>query len=148
MKKPSQASTVFRILFWNVNRRDLTTCVCSLADSTGADALVLNENRVPSATTLRALQQTVSVDFYIPNRTSEKRFHCFCRNPQFDMSQVYNGVRTSVRKCRIGPHSSLLALVHGVDIRNYQPETRQSFAQSLATEMSLMKQQQHTSKLV
>lgn len=139
---------IFRIVFWNVNNKDLTSSVCSLADSTGADVLVLNENIVPSGNTLLALQQSVSVDFYIPGCSSEKRFHCFCRNRKFDMSEVHSGLRSSVRQCMIGPHRSLLALVHGVDIRNYDSETRQEFAQLLATDMSFVRQQHRTSKLV
>lgn len=143
-----QDSDLSRVIFWNVNNKDLTSAVCSLANMTIADVVVLNENKVSSDKTLRELQNNVSVDFYIPDATSEKRFHCFCRNRKLDMSEVHSGLRTSVRKYKIGPHKALLALVHGVDIRNYDTETRQSFAQSLASEMCFVKEQQKTSKLV
>ncbi len=137
-----------QIIFWNVNKKDLTSFVCAIATSTNADVIVLNENSVSSIETLKALQKTVSTDFYCPSASSEKRFHCFCRTHKLDMSEVHSGSRTSVRKFQIGHNKALLALVHGVDIRNYDPETRQSFAQSLADEMRFVKEQQRTNKLI
>jgi exonuclease III len=137
-----------RIIFWNVNKKDLTSFVCSITTSTNSDVVVLNENKVSSAETLQALQQDVSQAFYCPDAFSEERFHCFCRNPELDLSEIHSGLRTSVRKLRIGRHTALLALVHGVDIRNYDPETRQSFAQSLADDMRFVKEQQNTNKLI
>jgi len=136
-----------RIIFWNVNNKDLTGTVCSLADSTMADVIVLNENKIPSADTLRELQGNVSNDFFIPRAVSEKRFHCFCRNPELDMSEVHEGFRTSVRKLKLEGHMTLLALVHGVDIRNYDQETRQSFAQSLARDLNFIRKDKQTEKL-
>jgi hypothetical protein len=97
---------------------------------------------------LQALQKNVSQDFYSPDALSEKRFHCFCRNPELDLSEIHSGERTSVRKLKIGQHRVLLALVHGVDIRNYDADTRQSFAQSVAGEMRFVKEQQNTNKLI
>lgn len=136
-----------RIIFWNVNNKDLTRLVCSLAIATTADVIVLNENSVPSADSLRDLRATVSPDFFIPTST-ERRFHCFCRNPRLDMSEVHNGFRTSVRKLSIGTHQMLLALVHGLDLRNNDSETRQSFAQSLSTEIRFVKDQQNVEKVL
>jgi exonuclease III len=138
-----------RIIFWNVNKKDLTSLVCSITKSTDADVVVLNENAVPSAKMLQALQENVSQDFYYPRViSSEKRFHCFCRNAELDLSEVHALSRTSVRKLNIGHHRVLLALVHGVDMRNYDPATRQSRAQSLADDMKLVKEQQETNKLI
>jgi exonuclease III len=143
-----QNSKLSRIIFWNVNRKDLTVFVCALAKSTKADVIVLNENLVESSETLNALKQNVSDDFYIPLPLLEKRFHCFCRKPNLDMSEVHSGERSSVRNFRIGSHRVLLVLVHGVDIRNNDAETCQTFAQSLASDISLIKEQQNTNKLV
>ena len=137
-----------RIVFWNVNNKDLTNAVCSLASSTMADVLILNENKIPSADTLRALQKNVSVDFYIPLPASENRFHCFCRTPKLDLSEVHSGFRTSVRKLKLGNHMTLLALVHGVDIRNYDTESRQSFAQELAADMNFVREDKSIERLV
>lgn len=143
-----QNSQLSRIIFWNVNRKDLTQFVCSLANSTMADVIVLNENEVESHETLHALRQNVSIDFYIPIASPNKRFHCFCRKPMLDLSEVHSGSRTSVRKLTIGYHRILLVLVHGIDIRNNDAETRQSFVQSLTSDIALLKEQQKTSKLV
>jgi len=126
----------------------LTSHVCALAASTEADVIVLNENAIPSQQVLSELHKHVSPNFFIPNATSEKRFHCYCRRPELDMSEVHSGFRTSVRTIRVGTHRLLLAIVHGVDARNYDSETRQSFAQSLSDELKFVKQERETSKLV
>lgn len=139
---------MLRIIFWNISKKDLTDAVCSVAESTNADVVVLNESSLPIRKTLQTLQTNVSRDFYCPDASSDKRFHCFCRNRGLDMSEVHSGLRFSVRKLRIGQHRTLLALVHGVDIRNYDPETRQSSAQSLAEEMRFVIEEQNTNKLI
>ncbi|MCI5165556.1 MAG: hypothetical protein D3903_05540 [Candidatus Electrothrix sp. GM3_4] len=136
-----------RIVFWNIQRKDLTGAVCALAKSTTADVIVLNENTVSGSETLRALRSKVSPDFYIP-AFSDKRFHCFCRNSALDLSEVHSGFRTSVRKFRLGHQRILLALVHGVDLRNYDAETRQSFAQELAGELNFVRKEQNIEKLI
>jgi exonuclease III len=145
-----QDSNFSRILFWNVNKKDLTHFVCAIAKSTMADVIVLNENQVASGETLQALQQNVSGDFDIPlaSESSKKRFHCFCRKPTLDMSEVHSGTRTSVREFKVGSHRLLLALVHGVDMRNNDAETRQDRARSLAEEMRFVKKEKNTNKLV
>jgi exonuclease III len=143
-----QDSEFSRILFWNVNKKDLTKFVCELAKSTMADVIVLNENLLGSSETLCALQQHVSVDFYIPATISEKRFHCFCRKPLLNISEVNALDRASVREFRIGSRRALLMLVHGVDVRNNDDYVRQEFAHSLAADITFVKEQQNTNKLV
>ena len=140
--------SVVRILFWGVNNRDLTSYVCSLADATGADVIVLNENRIPGDETLCALQAKVSSDYYAPHPASEERFHCFCRRRGLDLSEVHSGFRMSVRRFRVASHRLLLAFIHGVDMRNYDTETRQSFVHELSTDLSFVKEQQGTNRLV
>lgn len=122
--------------------------MCSIASSTNADVVILNENGASNDVVLKALQTNVSKDFYFPNSSPTGRFHCFSRSRHLDLSEVHLGFRTSVRKLRIGRHIVLLALVHGVDVRNYDSETRQSSAQSLADEMRLVKDNQKTNKLI
>lgn len=121
-----------------------------MAASTDVDAVVLNENIVPLEDTCRSLQENVSEDFYFPSAfvSSNKRFHCFCRNRKLDLSEVHSGFRTSVRKLHIGRHRTLLALVHGVDMRNYNSATQQSFAQSLADDMRFVQEQQGTKRMI
>jgi len=138
----------FCVVFWNVNNKDLTDSVCALASSTGTDALVLNENSVSSGRTLAALQREVSSDFYIPGTRSEERFHCFCRSPRFDMSELHSSRRTSMRKCEIGSVGVLLILVHGLDIRNNDEQIRQQYVHLLARDVSSAKKLHNTNNLV
>lgn len=139
---------LMRIVFWNVNRKNLTDIVCAIAKSTNADVIVLIENSVPLQQTLTALRAVVSKEFYRPPASVDERFHCFCRNPELNLSEVHSGFRTSVRRLQIGHHVTLLGLVHSVDIRNYDPQARQSFAQTLADEMRFVKGEQNTNKLI
>lgn len=133
-----------------MNKKELTTFVCSITASTKADIVVLIENIVSTEKTLQALQTNVSQDFYCPNVISEsdQRFHCFCRNPELDLSETHSGFRTSVRKLQLGRHNTLLVLVHSVDIRNYDPETRQAFAQEIANDMRFVQKEKKTDKLI
>jgi hypothetical protein len=139
-----------RIVFWNVKKKDLTRFVCSIAASTNADAVVLAENHVSSKETLLALQTNVSQDFYFPEVISkaDPRFHCFCRNSQLDLSETHKADRTSVRKLQIGNNNALLVLVHGIDIRNYDSESRQEFAHLLANELRFLQEEKQTNKLI
>jgi hypothetical protein len=131
-----------------VKRRDLTHIVCELASETGADILVLNECAVPIKGTLRALHSAVDERFFVPNSNSEDRFHCFCRDSALDVSEVHHGFRTSFRKLNLGSKPTLLGLVHGVDMRNYDAETRQSVAQLLAQEVRFVQSQQGHDRFV
>ncbi len=120
---------MLQIVFWNVNKKDLTRFVCSIAESTNADIIVLNENKVSIQETLAALREHVSEHFYFANPQNPlltQRFHCFSKNPSLGLSEIHFGFRTSVRELQIGQHRTLLALVHGVDIRNYDPENRRN----------------------
>lgn len=139
-----------RIIFWNVNNKDLTNFVCSITASTNADIVVLIENNVSFEETLQALRSNVSRDFYYPNVITEtdKRFHCFCKRPELDLSETHSGIRTSVRKFQIGRHKTLLVLVHGVDIRNYDSETRQDFAKLLSDDMKFVQKEKKINELI
>lgn len=110
--------------------------------------MVLNENAVPSSSTLDALRREVCQDFFLPCCISEKRFHCFCIRRALDLSEIHSASRISVRLWRMGSAKLLLALVHGIDMRNYDSETRQSFAQSVAEEVRFVSKQQDTTRVV
>lgn len=139
-----------RIVFWNVKKKELTSLVCSLTASTNADIVVLIENNISSEKTLQALRTNVSQDFYYPKVISEsvQRFQCFCKRPELDLSETHDGSRTSVRTLQIGQHKTLLVLVHGVDIRNYDAETRQAWAQLLAEDLRFIQTEKKTNKLI
>jgi len=142
--------SLLRIVFWNVNKKQLTNLVCSIAASTNADIIVLIEDTVSIEDTLHALQTNVSEDFYRPSASfkSDKRFHCFCRNSALDLSEIHSELRTSVRKLQIGRHTTLLALVHGIDMRNNDPQIRQSFAQELADQMRFVQKDKGIEKVI
>ncbi|TWU59730.1 Endonuclease/Exonuclease/phosphatase family protein [Rubripirellula tenax] len=137
-----------RIVFWNVKRKDLTNLVCDMAAENEAAIVVLNECKLPIGDTLGALKANVDNRFFIPESNSEDRFQCFCKYPTLDLSEVHKGFRTSVRRLKLGNRIALLGLVHGVDIRNYDAETRQAYAQSLADEIRFVKTEQATNHLI
>lgn len=139
---------MIRIVFWNVNRSNLEGLVCSLAAETSADFIVLNENSVPSQSMLASLRNNVSTDFFVPPTISEKRFHCFCRSHRLELTEIHSGFRVSVRRLIVSANVTLLALVHGIDLRNYDTEERQSFAQLLASELQHVKEQWGTNRLI
>lgn len=139
-----------RIIFWNLNRKRLAHLVCSVAADTGADVVVLVENGQSFAETLEALQTNVSQKFdypYVIDR-STSRFHCFCRVPELDLSEIHSSTRVSARKLQIGRHKTLLILVHGLDIRNYDSASRQEFVHSLAYELQFLKEDKNSDKLI
>jgi len=137
-----------RIVFWNLKRKSLTNLVTDIASATAADVVVLTECSESISTTLKALNADVDQEFFVPNSTSHDRFHCFSRVRDLDLSEIHKGFRTSIRKMRLGSTSALLGLVHGVDIRNYDSEARQSVAQSLADELRFVKSEQSNNRLV
>lgn len=139
---------MYRIVFWNVNRKDLREHVCSIGAASNADAIVLNENSVAQADTLVALRDHVSADFFYPNVISNDRFHCFCRTRSMDLSEVHRGNRISVRRMMLGSRRTLLALFHGVDIRNNDASERQAFVHLVADELRMVTARAGTSNLV
>jgi len=85
--------------------------------------------------------------FYIPLATS-KRFQCFVRDAKFDLSEVHSGYRTSVRRLRIDSMNMLIGFVHGVDIRNNDSETRQSFAEELGEEIRFVQDEKKSNRII
>lgn len=144
----NDAQTTCRIVFWNVNRKALSGHIAEMAVATSADVVVLAEYGESAVTTRDRLACDVDSSFFIPSSISDQRFHCFCRVPDLDLTEVHCGMRMSVRRMRLGAGEVLLALVHGVDIRNYDPETRQSFVQSLADEIRFVKSQQQNRRVI
>jgi exonuclease III len=137
-----------QIVFWNVNRKDLTVQIRELMTATGADVLVLNECCVPISDTLAVLKSGVDQHFYVPYSISEKRFHCFCKTAELDLSELHNGFRSSFRKLNYGTSSAVLGLVHGVDMRNYDPPARQAAAQVLSEDIRFVNTQHRQKQLI
>lgn len=137
-----------RILFWNLGRKALSHLVEKMAVVNQVDVIILTEYVEDSDITLRRLQENIDLNFFIPKSHAQCRFQCFCRHENLDLSEVHGGMRTSTRRLNLGSTEALLGLVHGVDIRNYDPESRQSIAQLLAGELRFVKSQQQNSRLV
>lgn len=135
-ERPSSSET--RIVFWNVNGKNLVHLYPHLVEDTRADVLVLCEGGNPPDATLQALQHSVSGDFFVPVTVVDEatsKFQCFSRNRSLDLSEVHNGERMSVRQLRIGSEFRLLFLIHGVDVRNYDDASRQSAAEGIARQV-------------
>ena len=137
-----------RFLFWNVNRRDRTHLIVSLVRSTAADLVVVNEPPADPSDILGVLRGKVSEDFHEPPGGPDGRFRCYARGADLDLEELHRGARTSVRRLRLGGDRLLLALVHGIDPRNHDAETRQSFAQELADELRFVAADKGTNRLV
>ena len=137
-----------RILFWNLKRKDLTDLVCDLVAATVADVVVLNETSLTIERTLAALRERVDSQFSIPAAMAHDKFQCLVRAPSLDLTEVHKGIRTSVRKLKFDRQDLLLALVHGVDIRNYDSDARLSAAQRLASEIQFVKTQQSHNRVI
>jgi exonuclease III len=137
-----------RIVFWNVNRSDLGDLVCSIANSTKADVMVLIENSTSSQDTLQKFHNQVSTDYFISPTVSERRFQCFSINRALDLQEVHSGTRISVRKLNISKEPILLAFVHGPDIRNNDIENRNAYALTLASELEFAKMRHQTNRII
>lgn len=145
-----RVSDLLRIVFWNVNKKNLNHYVCSITASTNADVVVLLENGVSSKETLQSLRVNVSPNFYYPRiiSTDREKFHCFCRNPELDLSEIHSELRMSARLFQIGQHKALLVLVHGHDIRNHGDSQWQFATTEIADTVKLLQNQKHTNKLI
>jgi len=137
-----------RILFWNVNRKKLTPIIASLAISTMADVIVLNENPVSADEVLGELRRRVSGSFFEPECLKEGRFHCFCRQSRLSMKEVHYGTRESYRELNLASCSSLLVLFHGLDVRNNDIETRQSFIERTASSLRFLTEHKGNSRVI
>lgn len=138
-----------KILFWNVNRKELSSTISKIANSTNADVIVLCEPSNQSDLTLQVLQQEVSKDFISPYSNSIDRFHCFIRSKNLDLTELHKGKRTSYTKLNIGGETNLiLGLIHGPDLRNYDSAARQSFAERLGEEARFVISEKRNNKMM
>lgn len=136
-----------RIVFWNINNKDLLSVVCDLANDTEADVIILNETNASIEQTLKTLQEAVGSTFVAVKSNSTDRFHCFCRNQEITLGEVHKGFRTNYQEFKFGNDSAIIGMVHGVDIRNNGPEHRQSFAERLGEEVRFVRTQQDNNRI-
>ena len=103
-----------KILFWNVNKKDLRDYVVEAAKSVSCDVVILIELAGDSTQVLRALQSDVSPSFYQPICTPS-RFYLFCRDDGLNLSEIYGSNRVSLRRLSYAGTELILGLVHVVD---------------------------------
>lgn len=138
-----------RILFWNVNRKELSSTISKIAGSTNADVIVLCEPNDQPDLTLQALQQEVCKGFISPYSNSTSRFRCFIRSKSLDLTELHKGRRSSYTKLHIGgPTNFILGLIHGPDLRNYDLDSRHSFAERLGEEVRFVISEKRNDKMI
>lgn len=128
---------MLRILFWNVNGKDLTSFISEIVRAEDVSIVVLCEADANNTALLNALQG-IDSGFCRPRLEPQvSKFRCFTRGSELDFSEVHSTKRFSVRRLQIGIHESLVGIVHGKDQRNNDQYARQSFAQEIADEMRM-----------
>jgi len=126
--------TVPRVLFWNLNKKDLRDLVCEAVNAVSADVVILIENNLEMAEMLEDLKSNVSSDFDCPGHVLG-RFQLFSRNASLDLSEVYNGDRVSLRRLTYAGTELLLGMVHVVDKMNWDQANQSVQVHLLAKEI-------------
>ena len=134
-----------RILFWNINRKDLRVLLCEATKACSADVVVLIEASENSADTLATLKSNVSPDFYQPSSTAG-RFQLFCRDAGLSLTEFYGGDRVSLRRLLYKRTEFILGLVHVVDRHNWDPMNQSTQVTLLAQELQQYEQKRGHSR--
>jgi len=130
-----------KILFWNLKGKDLTEMVCDLVKTTEADIVVLNECGAGIARLRNQLRKRVDERFFVPQYNPQKsRFHCLTKEAALNLCEVDKTFRSSIRQLVFQSTEILLGLVHGVDAGNYNQPARDSEAQTMMTQLRMLKQ--------
>jgi endonuclease/exonuclease/phosphatase (EEP) superfamily protein YafD len=138
---------VVKILFWNLNRKDLRHHVCEAARWSSSDVVVLIESSETSAQTLKALRSDVSPSFYYPLCTPG-RFQLFCRDVSLNLAEIYGGDRVSLRRFTYAGTELLLGLVHVVDRRNWDQLNQSTQVSLLAGDIRHKEDEQGHSRTI
>jgi endonuclease/exonuclease/phosphatase (EEP) superfamily protein YafD len=125
---------VLRILFWNLNKKDLRRHVCDAAKAVSADVIILIEAGETSANTLNLLQSSVSSTFCHPASVIN-RFQIFSRDLTLDLSEIYSGDRVSLRRLSYAGTELMLGAVHVVDRWNWDQQNQSAQVGLLAAEI-------------
>lgn len=125
---------MLRILFWDLNKKDLRRHVCDAAKAVSADVIILIEAGETSANTLTMLKSFVSSSFYFPHAVIN-RFQIFARNSSLDLAEVYGGNRVSLRRLSYAGNDLTLGAVHVVDRRNWDQQNQSAQVSLLAADV-------------
>lgn len=123
-----------RILFWNLNKKDLCDLLQNVVVAADADIVILVENKLTSADTLAELQHRISPAFYSPISNTQ-RFQLFSRDKRHGLSEVYVGNRITIRRMNHSGDDLLLGIVHFVDKRSFDSDHQTSQSTLLAAEI-------------
>ena len=116
---------MFKILFWNLNRKDLRSLVSAAALATDADVLILIENLSTEKETLDTLRVDTGFDFVVPKNWESSRFYFFTKNREVRWGEFHDDDRLSIRSLRYSDQEILLGAVHLVDRRNWGENQQQ-----------------------
>ena len=134
-------------LFWNVNKKDSIDLVCDIANDLKIDVVILCENSIDKKETLKKLQNSVCSEFHYPNALPGK-MQLFCRSRKLDLKEFYSGMRTSMRRLKIGKYVFLFGIVHLVDKRNFDERYQLIEAKQFADEVSQFEKQKNNQKTI
>lgn len=125
---------MLRILFWNLNKKDLRRHVCEAAKSISSDVLILTESGETAANTLATLQSEVATSFYIP-LSIPNHFQIFSREPRLSLAELQGDDRFTLRRLSYAGTELILGAVHVVDRRNWDPQNQSAQVSILASEI-------------
>lgn len=112
-----------KTLFWNVNRRNLQTEICEIANTHDIDAIAVVESDLPLNDMCKELRKRVNRNFFIP-RAELGRVQLFSRLKEHDLSEVHAEKRMSIRRLVIGSSFINLCIVHLVDKFNWDEQNQ------------------------
>ena len=139
---------MIRILFWNLNRKNLSSLVSIAAKQLAIDVVALIESDISSTQMLNVLKSTASPNFYVPVAMTG-RIQLFCRDPKLNLNEIYSGNRISIRKISITGVELLLGFVHLVDKGNFEPMKQLTQAGLLVGEIKdIEKKQKHDRTII
>jgi endonuclease/exonuclease/phosphatase (EEP) superfamily protein YafD len=133
------------IVFWNVNKKDLRSLLCSIACDVDADVVILLESGISSDDNLKQLRSSVSRSFFMPQAT-RGRFQLFARTKALDLSEAYGSDRLSLRRLTYSDSSLLLGIVHIVDKLNWSAPQQLTEVQLLAASVREQEAQLRTDR--
>lgn len=126
---------MLRILFWNLNKKDLQHQVCRIAKEKLANIIILIETDFDHKDMLDALRAQVLPTFCRP-RSSPSRFEIFSCDTCFDLTELYAGDRISIRRLCYAETDLILGSVHLVDRRNWDQNNQSVQTALLVSEIA------------
>jgi len=122
--------------------------ISHIAEHIDVDIIVLCEPGETKDLTLNALQRNVSEQFSTPYSNSTKYFQSYVRADKHDLTELHKGRRSSYTSLALTETNLILGFVHGPDLRNYDLESRQSYAERLGAEIRFVISEKKNTKVI